>query len=132
VYLRALSCVLALGLAACGSDSPTTPSLQTHSYTATLTDPQKCQCGNGVNQYIVDVKEAGRVEANLTWTPADAVVIVRLMDSSFNTVFATSVANGATARLSHQVTAAGSYRLQLFLSQGGATNATYQLIVTHP
>jgi hypothetical protein len=131
VNTRAALLFMTLALAACGSDSPTGPQVRTETFSFSLVDPDRCTCGNGIAQYTIDVAAAGTLDATATWTPADANVIVRLLDSSFNTVFATSTATGATARLSHNVTP-GTYRMQVFLSGTGARNASYQLSVSHP
>lgn len=127
-----LAGLLVLVLVGCGSDSSTTPtSRRTETFSGSLNDPTACNCGNGVNQYAIEVASAGQLDATATWQETDAIVIVRLLDSSFNTVFATSTASGTTARLSHSVTPA-TYRMQVFLAQSGARTATFQLVVTHP
>jgi len=124
--------LLALTLVGCGSDSTTTPTpRRTETFLGSLTDPTACNCGNGINQYTIEVASAGQLEATATWAESGAVVIVRLLDSSFNTVFATSTATGTTARLSQAVTPA-TYRIQVFLAQSGARAASFQLTVTHP
>jgi hypothetical protein len=117
---------------ACGSDSPTGPSLRTESFPAfTITDPTACNCGNGIAQYTIDVAAAGPLDAVATWTQSDANVIVRLLDASFTNVLATSTATGTTARLSREMVP-GSYRVQVFLQGSGGRTATFSLAVTHP
>lgn len=131
---RILSIVaLAAALAACGGDSGTTPAvtLRTQTFQATLVDPTSCNCGNGINIYRIDVAAAGRLDATATWTPSDAVVILRLMDPTLNTVFAASTHSGTTATLTHAVTP-GTYQMQVFLNQGPGRTATFQLNVRHP
>ena len=128
---RAALLLLTLTMAACGSDSPTGPQMRTENFSFNLVDPDRCTCGNGVAQYTIDVAAAGTLDAVATWTPADANIVVRLLDSSFNTVFATSTQTGATARLAFDVTP-GTYRMQVFLRSDGSRTASYQLSVTHP
>jgi len=122
---------MTLTMAACGSDSPTGPQMRTEDFSFNLVDPDRCTCGNGLAQYTIDVAAAGTLDAVATWSPADANLVVRLLDSSFNTVFATSTPTGTTARLSFGVTP-GTYRMQVFLSGTGSRTASYQLSVTHP
>ena len=128
---RAALLFMTLTLAACGSDSPTGPQIRTENFSFSLVDPDRCTCGNGIGQYTIDVAAAGTLDATATWTPADANLVVRLLDSSFNTIFATSTPTGTTARLSHNVTP-GTYRMQVFLGSTGARSASYQLTVSHP
>lgn len=47
-------------------------------------------------------------------TQTDAVVILRLTDNTFDTIYAVSTANGTTARFAHNAPA-GRYQLQVFL-----------------
>jgi len=105
--------------------------MRTENFSFNLVDPDRCTCGNGVAQYTIDVAAAGTLDAVATWTPADAKLVVRLLDSSFNTVFVTSTPTGTTARLSFDVTP-GTYRMQVFLASDGSRTASYQLSVTHP
>jgi hypothetical protein len=127
----AIFCLLIPVLQGCGGDSPTGPEVKTETFTFSLTDPDRCNCGNGIAQYTIEVAESGTLEATATWTPADAVVVVRLLDANFTNVFATSTPSGTTARLSQAVTR-GTYRIQVFLAPTGGRNASYQLTVTHP
>ena len=124
-------CLLTLALHGCGGDSPTGPELKTQTFSFSLTDPNRCTCGDGLAQYTIEVGSSGPLEATATWQPADAVVVVRLLNENFTTIFATSAATGTTARLSHQVTP-GTYRVQVFLGPTGGRAASYQLSVTHP
>ena len=125
----ALYAALAAG---CGTSTtdPTT-GITTDRYAGTLVDPNSCNCGNGINQYAVAVGKDGVVEATATWTQADAVVVLRLTDNSFNTVFAVSTANGTTARLAHNAPA-GQHQMQTFLSPGPGGTATFNLEIKHP
>lgn len=125
--------VLFAALAAgCGTSTtdPTT-GITTDRYSGTLVDPTSCNCGNGINQYPVVVARDGAVEATVTWTEANAVVILRLTDNTFNTVYAVSTANGTTARLAHNAPA-GQYQMQVFLNQGPGRTATFNLEIRHP
>ena len=119
-------------VAGCGTSTtdPTT-GITTDRYSGTLVDPNSCNCGNGINQYAVVVAKDGVVEATATWTEANAVVILRLTDNSFNTVYAVSTANGTTARLAHNAPA-GQYQVQVFLNQGPGRTATFNLEIKHP
>jgi hypothetical protein len=123
----------ALMVVACGSSStsPTTPTLRTQTFNGSLDDPTRCTCGNGINQYTVEVGATGRLDAAATFQPADAALVVRLLDSSFNTVHAVSTRSGNTARLEFNVVPA-TYRMQVFLSSEGPRQATFALTVTHP
>ena len=125
--------VLFAALAAgCGTSTtdPTT-GITTDRYAGTLVDPTSCNCGNGINQYPVVVARDGAVEATVTWTETNAVVILRLTDNSFNTIYAVSTANGTTARLAHNAPA-GQYQMQVFLNQGPGRTATFNLEIKHP
>jgi hypothetical protein len=123
---------LALALAGCGNDpAAPTPVLRTLNFNGSLQDPTGCTCGDGINQYTVQPGASGRLDAVATFQPADAQIVVRLLDESFNTVFAVSTRSGTSARLSHDV-APGTYRLQVFLASSGPRQATFGLTVTHP
>lgn len=125
---------LVAGLAACGSDSPTAPpdaAAVVERFSGTLVDPTSCNCGNGINQYPVVVSRAGTVDATVTWTEPNAVVILRLTDNTFNTIYAVSTAVGTSARLTHGAPA-GSYQMQVFLNQGPGRTATFNLEIRHP
>jgi hypothetical protein len=125
---------LLAGLTACGSDTPTAPAngIVTERFSGTIVDPTSCNCApTGQYRYPVVVGKAGVVEATATWTEANAVVIVRLLDSSLNTVYAVSTAAGTTARFSHQVQP-GQYQVDIFLNQGPGRTATFNLEIKHP
>jgi hypothetical protein len=131
---RAMLAALAMLVAACGgSDNPSTPTDTriTETFNGSLDDPNRCTCGNGINQYTITVATAGVLDATATFQPADAELVVRLLDSSFNQIFQTSTRSGNTARLSHNA-AAGTYRMQVFMGGGGPRQATFSLAVTHP
>jgi len=126
---------LLVGLAACGgSDSPTDPGggIVTQRFSGTIVDPTSCNCApTGQYRYPVVVGKAGVVEATATWTEANAVVIVRLLDNSLNTVYAVSTAAGTTARFTQQVEP-GPYQVDIFLNQGPGRTATFNLEIKHP
>ncbi len=126
---------LLVGLTACGGGT-TTPSssngVVTQRFSGTLVDPTSCTCApTGQYRYPVVVGKAGLVEATATWSEANAVVIVRLLDNSLNTVYAASTANGTTARFSHQVEP-GQYQVDIFLNQGPGRTANFNLEIRHP
>jgi hypothetical protein len=126
---------LLVGLAACGgSDSPTDPGsgMVTQRFSGTIVDPTSCNCApTGTYRYPVVVGKAGVVEATANWTEPNAVVIVRLVDNSFSTIFAVSTATGTTARFAQQVQP-GQYIVDIFLNQGPGRTATFNLEVKHP
>jgi hypothetical protein len=126
---------LLVGLAACGgSDSPTDPGsgIVTQRFSGTIVDPTSCNCApTGTYRYPVVVGKAGVVEATANWTEPNAVVIVRLVDNSFSTIFAVSTATGTTARFAQQVQP-GQYIVDIFLNQGPGRTATFNLEVKHP
>jgi uncharacterized repeat protein (TIGR01451 family) len=122
-----------LTLAACGSESPTTTlPVTTETFPSfTIVDPDRCTCGNGLATYTVTLANAGTVDATATFSPADAVLVVRILDANFVNVLATSTISGSTARFTQSL-APGSYRIQVFLASSGPRSATFQLAVTHP
>ena len=65
------------------------------------------------------------------WRWVAAVVIVRLLDNSLNTVYAVSTAAGTTARFTQQVEP-GPYQVDIFLNQGPGRTATFNLEIKHP
>ena len=123
---------VAVLMAGCGGDSPSGPSQVTETFSDSLDDPTRCTCGNGLKRYTVQVGAAGTMEASASFQPADAQVVVQLLDSTFNTVLAVSTRTGAAARLGYQATAPGTYRLQVFLASDGPRQATFSLSVVHP
>jgi hypothetical protein len=127
---RLASCLLALVMGACGSNSPTGPGT-TVTYSFTINDPTQCNCGDGIAQYTLLVNGSGPLEAVATWQETDATVVVRLLSPDFNTVHATSTASSTTARLNHEVSR-GTYRMQVILAPGGGRKATFQVRITHP
>jgi hypothetical protein len=126
---------LLAGLTACGGDNATTPTnngIVTQRFSGTLVDPTSCTCApTGQYRYPIVVGRAGVVEATATWTEANAVVIVRLLDNSLNTIYAGSTATGTTARFTHQVEP-GQYQVDIFLNQGPGRTATFNLEIKHP
>jgi len=127
---------LLAGLAACGggNDSPTDPNagIVTERFSGTIVDPTSCNCApTGQYRYPIVVGKAGVVEATATWTEPNAVVITRLLDSSLNTIYAVSTANGTTARFSQQVQP-GQYQVDIFLNQGPGRTAAFNLEIRHP
>jgi hypothetical protein len=130
-----LSVTLAALLAGCGGyDSPTTPqdSRRVSTFTGTLNDPSRCTCDAGLGRFSVQAAAAGRLDAVATVTPADARLVVRLLDSSQNTVFVVSQQNGNTASLGFDVTAGTTYSIQVFLASDGPRQASYSLTVRYP
>ena len=127
--------LLAAGLTACGGDGATTPSssgIVTQRFSGTIVDPTSCNCGpTGQFRYPVVVGKSGVVEATATWSEANAVVIVRLLDNSLNTIYAVSTATGTTARFTQQVEP-GQYQVDIFLNQGPGRTATFNLEIKHP
>jgi hypothetical protein len=127
--------VLAVLLTGCGGDTPTTPqdTRRTSTFSGTLDDPTRCTCGVGVGigVYSVQPSAAGRLEAVATVQPADAKLVVRLLDTSLNTVHVVSTQSGNTASLQFDV-APGTYALQVFLASDGPRQASYSLAVKYP
>lgn len=123
--------VAALTAGGCGGDSPTEPDRQTLSVSGSLDDPTRCTCGNGINTYTVEPTKSGAIEAVATVSPADARLVVRLLDSSFNTVYVVSSQTGNTARFTYNGTPA-TYRVQVFLASDGPRQATFNLTLTYP
>jgi hypothetical protein len=137
VKMRLALVALTAMIVACsgGDDTPTGPSRTTENFSGSLDDPTRCTCNNGVtngiNQYTIQVATRGVVDAAATFQPADATLVVRLLDETFNTVFVVSTRSGNTARFSHDA-APGTYRVQVFLASDGPRQATFSLAVTHP
>jgi hypothetical protein len=132
---RTLLTALAAGMLACSSGdsgTPVGPVLRTQNYTGSLDDPARCGCGNGIIQYTVDAFTAGTLQARATVQPADAGLVVRLLDSSFTNVLATARSSAGTATFTVPV-APATYRIQLTLApETGPRQATYALAVTLP
>ena len=74
---------------------------------------------------------AGGLDAVAAVQPADAKLVVRLLDSSLNTVHVVSTQTGATAALNFTV-APGTYAIQVFLASDGPRQASYSLSVMYP
>ena len=136
--MRRISLCLALAgtLMACGgSDSVTTPTpqdtRQVSSFTAALDDPTKCTCDNGARTYGLRTSAAGHLDIVANVTPADAHLVVRLLDNSLNTIYAVSTQQGATARLGFDVVPA-AYAVQVFLASDGPRQATFTLEARYP
>ena len=123
---------VALLVAGCGGDSPGGPSRSTESFNGSLDDPSRCTCDQGLGRYTVQVGAAGTVEAVANFQPPDAQIVVRLLDSTLNTVFAVSTRSGSSARLVYEAPAPGRYAVQVFLASDGPRQATYSLSVVHP
>ena len=132
---RHLTACLALTvlLSACGSNgTPTSPDgRRVSTFNGTLDDPTRCTCGVGLGAFTVLPASSGRLDATATVTPADAQLVVRLLDASLNTVYVVSKQTGNKATLSFDV-AAGTYGMQVFLASDGPRQASYSLTVTYP
>ena len=122
----------ALVAGGCGSsDAPTTPTRQTQTVSGSLDDPTRCTCDGGIRTYTVNSTTSGTIEASATFQPADARLVVRLLDSSLNTVHVVSTLSGNTARFTFNGPAA-SYGVQVFLASDGPRQATFNLTLTYP
>ena len=100
-------------------------------FNGSLDDPTRCTCGSGLGSFSVQPIASGRLDAVATVQPADAKLVVRLLDPSLNTVHVVSTQTGSTASLGFDVTA-GTYAIQVFLASDGPRQATYNLTVTYP
>ena len=132
----ALCLTLAALLSACGSSMTATSmtpkdTRRVSTFSGTLDDPARCTCGAGIGAYGVQPSASGRLDAVATVQPADAKLVVRLLDPSLNTVYVVSTQTGSTAALNFDVTA-GTYAIQVFLASDGPRQATYSLNVTYP
>jgi hypothetical protein len=120
-------------LSACGSS--TTPTSQdmrrVATFNGTLDDPKSCTCGSGLGAYTIQPIASGRLDAVATVQPADAKLVVRLLDASLNTIYVVSKQSGNTATLNFDV-AADTYAVQVFLGSDGPRQASYSLTVTYP
>jgi len=125
--------ILAALLSACGSSmtAPPPDTRRVSTFTGTLDDPTRCTCGGGLGAFSIQPGASGRLDAVATVQPTDAKLVVRLLDSSLNTVFAVSSQSASTATLSFNV-APGTYAVQVFLASDGPRQASYSLSVTYP
>ena len=131
-----LGLILTALLSACGSGmtpTSTTPkdTRRVSTFNGSLDDPTRCTCGVGLGAFSVQPIASGRLDAVATVQPADARLVVRLLDPSLNTVYVVSTQSGSTASLNFDV-AAGTYAVQVFLASDGPRQATYSLTVTYP
>jgi len=130
----AIGLTLAALLSACGSSMTTTPTdtRRVSTFSGTLDDPTRCTCAPGaLGAFTVQPNASGRLDAVATVQPADAKLVVRLLDPSLNTVHVVSTQTGATAALNFTV-APGTYAIQVFLASDGPRQASYNLSVTYP
>ena len=129
----ALGLTLAALLSACGSSMTTTPqdTRRVTTFSGALDDPTRCTCGGGLGAFSVQPTASGRLDAVATVQPADAKLVVRLLDPSLNTVHVVSTQTGATAALNFNV-APGTYAIQVFLASDGPRQASYSLSVMYP
>ena len=129
----ALGLTLAALLSACGSSMTTTPqdTRRVTTFSGALDDPTRCTCGGGLGAFSVQPNASGRLDAVATVQPADAKLVVRLLDPSLNTVHVVSTQTGATAALNFNV-APGTYAIQVFLASDGPRQASYSLSVMYP
>ena len=121
-------------LSACGSSMTATPpdTRRVSTFSGTLDDPTRCTCAPGaLGTFTVQPNASGRLDAVATVQPADAKLVVRLLDPSLNTVHVVSTQTGATAALNFTV-APGTYAIQVFLASDGPRQASYNLSVTYP
>jgi hypothetical protein len=131
---RIILCLtLATLLSACGSSTTPTPqdTRRVATFKGTLDDPTRCTCGDGLGAYTVQPIASGRLDAVATVQPADAKLVVRLLDASLNTVYVVSQQSGDTAALNFDVSA-GTYSIQVFLASDGPRQASYSLTLTYP
>lgn len=129
----ALALTLAALLSACGSSMTTpTDTRRTSTFSGTLDDPTRCTCApSALGAFTVQPNASGRLDAVATVQPADAKLVVRLLDPSLNTVHVVSTQTGATAALNFNV-APGTYAIQVFLASDGPRQASYSLSVMYP
>ena len=128
-----LALALAVSLSACGSSMTSSPpdNRRVSTFSGGLDDPTRCTCGVGLGSYTVQPSASGRLDAVATVQPADARLVVRLLDRTVNTVHVVSQQSGNTATLNFDVTP-GTYAIQVFLASDGPRQATYNLTVTYP
>jgi len=129
----ALALTLAASVSACGSSMTSSPpdNRRVSTFSGGLDDPTRCTCGVGLGSYTVQPSASGRLDAVATVQPADARLVVRLLDRTVNTVHVVSQQSGNTATLNFDVTP-GTYAIQVFLASDGPRQATYNLTVTYP
>ena len=123
---------LAVALTGCG-DSTTGPQDERRvaTFSGSLDDPARCTCDAGIRSYTIQPSASGRLDAVATVQPADAHLVVRLLDNTLNNVYAVSAQQGARASLGYDV-APGTYSMQVFLASDGPRQATFTLNVTYP
>jgi hypothetical protein len=129
-----LCLVVAATLLACGgSQTPTGPqdTRRVASFNGALDDPTRCTCNGGIRTFDVQTLASGQLDAVATVQPADARLVVRLLDRTVNTVYAVSTQQGGTARLSFGVVPA-TYVVQVFLGSDGPRQASFSLNLTYP
>jgi hypothetical protein len=129
-----MALILAALLSACGSSTTMTPpdTRRVSTFSGTLDDPTRCTCApSALGVFTVQPNASGRLDAAATVQPADAKLVVRLLDPSLNTVHVVSTQTGATAALNFTV-APGTYAIQVFLASDGPRQASYSLSVTYP
>ena len=129
----ALASTLAALLSACGSSmtGPPPDNRRVSTFSGNLDDPTRCTCGVGLGSFSVQPSASGRLDAVATVQPADAKLVVRLLDSTLNTVHVVSQQTGNTASFNFTVTP-GTYGIQVFLASDGPRQASYNLTVTYP
>ena len=132
----AFGLILAALLSACGNSMTATSmtpkdTRRVSTFNGSLDDPARCTCGGGLGAFSVQPIASGRLDAVATVQPADAKLVVRLLDPSLNTVYVVSTQSGTTASLNFDVTA-GTYAIQVFLASDGPRQATYSLTVAYP
>jgi len=124
---------LAASLSACGSSMTSSPpdNRRVSTFSGSLDDPTRCTCGVGLGAYTIQPSASGRLDAVATVQPADARLVVRLLDSTLNTVHVVSQQSANTATLGFDVSP-GTYAIQVFLASDGPRQASYNLTVTYP
>jgi hypothetical protein len=129
----AASLTLTVLLSGCGSSTPMAPAdmRRVSTFSGSLDDPTRCTCGPGLGAFSVQPVASGRLDAVAAVQPVDAKLVVRLLDTSLNTVYVVSSQVGNTASLHFDV-APGTYAIQVFLSSDGPRQASYNLAVTYP
>jgi hypothetical protein len=130
----AIGLILTALLSACGSSMTMTPpdTRRVSTFSGTLDDPTRCTCApSALGAFTVQPSASGRLDAVATVQPADAKLVVRLLDPSLNTVHVVSTQTGATAALNFTV-APGTYAIQVFLASDGPRQASYSLSVMYP